>query len=80
MAEQEASHTAAKLGPYTASTSGAVTKDDPNRSQGAWNQTVGSGKEFVGGLIGSEVRTPAPFQAVPIFPSSFPEALSQCRY
>ncbi|KIN05692.1 hypothetical protein OIDMADRAFT_16937 [Oidiodendron maius Zn] len=53
-AEQEASHTAAKLGPYTASTSGVVTKDDPNRSQGAWNQTVGSGKEFVGGLVGSE--------------------------
>jgi len=53
-ATNEASHTAAKVGPYTASTTGAVTKDDPNRSQGAWDQTLGSGKEFVGGLIGSE--------------------------
>jgi len=53
-ATNEASHAAAKVGPYTASTAGAVTKDDPNRSQGSWDQTVGSGKEFVGGLIGSE--------------------------
>jgi len=52
--EHEASQTAAKVGPYTASSSGAVTKDDPNRSAGAWNQTVGSGKEFIGGLVGSE--------------------------
>jgi hypothetical protein len=57
-AEHEASHAAAKLGPYAASASGAVTKDDPNRSEGSWNQTIGSGKEFIGGLVGSEVRTP----------------------
>jgi len=53
-AEHEASHAAAKIGPYTASASGGVAKDDPNRSAGAWNQTIGSGKEFVGGLVGSE--------------------------
>ncbi|KAF4615862.1 hypothetical protein G7Y89_g15253 [Cudoniella acicularis] len=52
--ENEASHATAKLGPYSASSSGAVTKDDPNRQEGAWNQTIGSAKEAVGGLIGSE--------------------------
>lgn len=34
---------------------GAITKDDPNRTEGSWNQTVGSAKEAVGGLIGSQV-------------------------
>jgi len=52
--ENDASHAAAKVGPFSASASGAVTKDDPNRSQGSWNQTIGSGKEFLGGLVGSE--------------------------
>jgi uncharacterized protein YjbJ (UPF0337 family) len=39
-----------------------VTKDDPNRSEGSWNQTVGSVKEAAGGLVGSEVSLllPAP--------------------
>jgi len=52
--ENDASHATAKIGPYSASGSGAVTKDDPNRQEGSWNQTIGSGKEFVGGLVGSE--------------------------
>jgi len=52
--EKEASHATAKLGPISASSSGAVTKDDPNRQEGAWNQTVGSAKETLGGLVGSE--------------------------
>jgi len=52
--EHDASHATAKVGSYTASGTGAVTKDDPNRSEGSWNQTIGSGKEFVGGLVGSE--------------------------
>ncbi|KAH8687436.1 hypothetical protein BGZ60DRAFT_465765 [Tricladium varicosporioides] len=52
--EHDASHAAVKVGPFSASSSGAVTKDDPNRQEGAWNQTVGSAKETVGGLIGSE--------------------------
>jgi len=52
--ENDASHATAKLGPYSASGSGAVTKDDPNRQEGSWNQTIGSGKQFVGGLVGSE--------------------------
>jgi hypothetical protein len=33
-----------------------VAKDDPNRTAGSWNQTAGSAKEFVGGVIGNEVR------------------------
>jgi uncharacterized protein YjbJ (UPF0337 family) len=33
-----------------------VAKDDPDRTAGSWNQTAGSAKEFVGGVIGSEVR------------------------
>ncbi|KAK3325220.1 hypothetical protein B0H66DRAFT_114466 [Apodospora peruviana] len=53
-AEYDASHATAKIGSITASSSGAITKDDPNRSAGSWNQTAGSAKEFVGGLTGSE--------------------------
>jgi len=52
--ENDASHATAKVGNLTASSSGAITKDDPNRTQGSWNQTVGSAKEAVGGLIGSQ--------------------------
>ncbi|KAF2405168.1 hypothetical protein EJ06DRAFT_469293 [Trichodelitschia bisporula] len=53
-AEHDLSHAAAKAGPFTVSSSGAVAQDDPNRSQGSWNQTVGAGKEFVGNLVGAE--------------------------
>lgn len=55
--EYEASQATAKLGNLTASSSGAITKDHPDRSAGSWNQTVGSAKEFVGGATGSEVCT-----------------------
>jgi len=53
-AEHDLSHATVKAGPFTASGAGAVTKDDPNRSQGSWNQTVGAAKEALGGLIGNE--------------------------
>jgi uncharacterized protein YjbJ (UPF0337 family) len=53
--ENDASHATAKLGGYTASADGVITKDDPNRSGGSWNQTIGSGKEAVGNLFGLEV-------------------------
>lgn len=53
-AEYDASHATAKLGNITASSSGAITKDHPDRSAGSWNQTVGSAKEFAGGLTGLE--------------------------
>ncbi|ROT37743.1 hypothetical protein SODALDRAFT_334872 [Sodiomyces alkalinus F11] len=52
-AEYDASHATAKLPGFAASSSGAVTKDDPDRSSGGWNQTMGAAKETVGGLVGS---------------------------
>ncbi|KAK3360242.1 hypothetical protein B0T25DRAFT_565161 [Lasiosphaeria hispida] len=52
-AENDASHATIKL-PGAAVTASGVSKDDPNRAAGSWNQTAGSAKEFVGGVIGSE--------------------------
>lgn len=52
-AESDLSHAGATVGGHSVSASG-VAKNDPNRSAGSWNQTVGSGKEFVGGLVGSQ--------------------------
>jgi uncharacterized protein YjbJ (UPF0337 family) len=54
-AEYDASQATMKAGPFTATTSG-VKKDDPDRTAGSWDQTLGSAKETVGGLIGNEVR------------------------
>jgi len=65
--ENDASHAAVNFGGYSASSSGAITKDDPNRSNGSWNQTIGSAKEAVGGLVGSEVCS---------FPPPLPPRLS----
>ena len=54
-AQDEASHTTAKLGNFTADpNTGAVAKDDPNRTSGSWDQTIGSTKEAVGNMIGNE--------------------------
>ncbi|KAG7009781.1 hypothetical protein G7Y79_00001g000530 [Physcia stellaris] len=53
-AEKEESHSVGKVGPMAFSSSGGVHADDPNRSEGSWNQTVGSGKETVGNLLGAE--------------------------
>jgi uncharacterized protein YjbJ (UPF0337 family) len=58
--ENDASHATAKIGSYSASSSGTITKDDPNRSNGSWNQTIGSAKEALGGLVGSEVCSFSP--------------------
>ncbi|KAL8759122.1 MAG: hypothetical protein Q9199_001004 [Rusavskia elegans] len=52
--EKESSHSVGKLGPLNVSPSGGVSTDDPNRTEGSWNQTLGSAKESVGGLVGSE--------------------------
>lgn len=52
--EFDASHAAVKVPGATASSTGAVAKDDPDRTAGSWNQTAGSAKEFVGGLTGNE--------------------------
>ena len=53
-AEKDASDAAVKAGPYTLSSSGVPAKDSTDRNQGAWDQTIGSGKETLGNLIGSE--------------------------
>ncbi|CAI6332835.1 unnamed protein product [Periconia digitata] len=53
-AEHDLSHSAAKAGPFTATPGGGVAASDPDRSQGSWNQTVGSAKEAVGNLVGAE--------------------------
>lgn len=51
--ESDASHATVKLPGVTATTSG-IAQDDPRRQQGAWNQTIGAGKETIGGLLGAE--------------------------
>jgi uncharacterized protein YjbJ (UPF0337 family) len=52
-AESDLSHSAAKAGPFTVSTSGA-SKDSSDRTQGQWDQTIGSAKEAAGNLFGNE--------------------------
>ena len=51
---KEASHTIGKVGPYSVSSSGGISEDDPRRTQGNWDQTVGSGKEMLGNALGAE--------------------------
>ncbi|RAL09217.1 putative mismatched base pair and cruciform DNA recognition protein [Aspergillus homomorphus CBS 101889] len=54
-AENEASHTAAKLGPVTADpATGATAADHPKRTDGSWDQTLGAAKESLGNLVGNE--------------------------
>jgi uncharacterized protein YjbJ (UPF0337 family) len=51
--ESAASHATLK-GPGFTATADGISRDDPDRQKGSWNQTIGAGKEAVGGLIGSE--------------------------
>ncbi|KAK5987489.1 hypothetical protein PT974_11619 [Cladobotryum mycophilum] len=53
-AEYDASHATAKVPGGTLSGSGAFAKDDSRRTEGSWDQTLGSAKEAVGGFIGNE--------------------------
>ncbi|KAF1833414.1 hypothetical protein BDW02DRAFT_552674 [Decorospora gaudefroyi] len=53
-AEHDLSHTAAKAGPISVTPGGGVAKDDPDRTQGSWNQNMGATKEAIGGFIGAE--------------------------
>jgi uncharacterized protein YjbJ (UPF0337 family) len=53
--EHDASQASVKVPGATISSDGGVNKDHPDRSAGNWNQTVGSAKETIGGLVGSEV-------------------------
>lgn len=43
-----------KAGPFTVSSTGVPAKDSSDRTEGRWDQTVGSAKEAVGNLIGNE--------------------------
>ncbi|MCJ1265349.1 hypothetical protein MMC22_005226 [Lobaria immixta] len=52
--EKDLSHTVGKVGPFAATPQGGVSVDDPSRAEGSYNQTVGSAKESLGGLIGSQ--------------------------
>ncbi|TLD29367.1 hypothetical protein PspLS_03518 [Pyricularia sp. CBS 133598] len=51
--EHDASHATLKGPGFTASSAG-VAKDDPDRMSGSMNQTIGSAKETLGGIVGSE--------------------------
>jgi len=51
--EHDASHATLK-GPGFTATADGVKKDNPDRAAGSWNQTLGSAKETVGGLVGNE--------------------------
>jgi len=46
MENDKKSHTAAKLGPVTATAEGGTHVDSKDRQQGAWDQTVGSVSGF----------------------------------
>lgn len=52
--ESTASDAAVKAGPFTLSSSGAVAKDSQDRSQGQYDQTMGSAKEAIGNLVGNQ--------------------------
>ncbi|KAF2759142.1 hypothetical protein EJ05DRAFT_334350 [Pseudovirgaria hyperparasitica] len=52
-ARSDLSHATVKAGPVTATADGVAT-DNKDRTDGSWNQTIGSGKEFIGGITGSE--------------------------
>jgi len=52
-ARDAVSHAGTNIGGVSISSSG-VAQNDPNRQAGSWNQTIGSGKEFVGGALGLE--------------------------
>lgn len=53
-AEHDLSHSAAKAGPFTISSTGAPAKDNSDRTQGQWDQTIGSVKEATGNLLGNQ--------------------------
>lgn len=55
-AEHELSKAGASVGPLNISASG-VTVDNEDRTQGKKDQTIGSGKEFVGNLFGNDSLT-----------------------
>ncbi|PKS04878.1 hypothetical protein jhhlp_008242 [Lomentospora prolificans] len=53
-AQHAASHSAAKVGPFSVGSDGGVARDSPDRTQGQYDQTMGSVKEATGNLLGNE--------------------------
>ena len=51
---KEGSHTVGKVGSLSFTPSGGISTDDPRRSQGQYDQTMGSAKETLGNLVGAE--------------------------
>ncbi|EXJ83216.1 hypothetical protein A1O1_06835 [Capronia coronata CBS 617.96] len=52
--ESDLSHSAVKAGPFAVSSTGVLAKDNSDRTEGQWDQTIGSTKEAIGNLVGSE--------------------------
>lgn len=52
--QNASSHSAAKVGPFAIGSEGGVAQDSPDRTQGQYDQTVGSVKEAAGNLLGNE--------------------------
>jgi len=52
--QKDESRATAKVGPFTATSEGGAHVDNKDRTEGSWDQTIGSGKQFVGGVIGSD--------------------------
>ncbi|KAI2786191.1 hypothetical protein POX_g08573 [Penicillium oxalicum] len=54
--QNENSHTTAKIGNVSADpNTGAVAKDNSYRTEGSWDQTIGSAKEAIGNAIGNQI-------------------------
>ena len=64
-AEHEQSKAGVKAAGVSVTSDGGVAKDSADRTDGSWNQTIGSAKEAVGGLLGHEVRFPSEVAVMP---------------
>ncbi|KAF2860784.1 hypothetical protein K470DRAFT_294700 [Piedraia hortae CBS 480.64] len=51
--KDQASHAGTSIGGFSVGPTG-VAKEDPKRQEGSWDQTIGSAKESIGGLVGAD--------------------------
>lgn len=70
--EHEQSQAGIKAAGVSVSSDGGVAKDSADRSDGSWNQTIGSAKEAVGGLLGHEVCFPGKTSIKPMILTTMP--------
>lgn len=75
--EYEASHATAKIPGAAISGSGAAVRDNSDRNQGSWNQTLGSTKEAIGGLVGNEVHPTSFIEAYKMEANTRSQSLKQ---